>query len=83
MAIRTHAYPVDEGDDHAGEPREPVMRHYVPTRADRAAIVPHYRTEPFVTGIRGWDNRPYDKGSALAKFYIRTVARRPLPGLWI
>ncbi len=65
------------------EPREPVMRDYVPTRAGRARIVPRYRTEPLVAGVRGWDNRAYDKGSAMLKFYVRAISRRTLPFLWI
>jgi hypothetical protein len=59
------------------------MRHYVPQRAKSAVIVPRFRIEPEVEGVRGWDNRHYFRGNARLKYYVRATARVVVPWLWI
>lgn len=49
----------------------------------KANIVPRYKVQPFVEGIRGSDNRRYARGSNLIKFYLRSFARRFFPRVWI
>ena len=65
------------------DPREPVMHRYVTTLPDQAGIVPRYRIEPLVDGVRGWDNRSYAEGRALVKYLARAVSRQVLPFVWI
>lgn len=64
------------------DPKEPAMHAYIAELAD-PAVVPRYRSEPLVDGVRGWDNRHYAKGAALLKFWLRTASRRLAPALWI
>jgi len=64
------------------DPKEPVMHRYVTGLAD-PAVIPRYRTEPLVDGVRGWDNRHYAQGRAKLKFWVRAASRRLLPFVWI
>lgn len=64
------------------DPREPAMYAYLAGLAD-PLVVRRYRVEPLVDGVRGWDNRHYARGGARVKFWLRSAARRLLPGLWI
>lgn len=68
------------------DPKEPAMHAYVTgfagSRGD-PGVVPRYRSEPLVDGVRGWDNRHYAKGAALLKFCLRSASRRLVPALWI
>ena len=64
------------------DPKEPVMHRYVTGLAD-PGVVPRYRTEPLVDGVRGWDNRHYAQGRAKLKFWVRATSRKVLPFLWI
>ena len=61
------------------DPREPVLRRYVPARAGDARIVPRYRVEPLIDGIRGWDNRAYSRGIGRLKYHARAIARMIMP----
>jgi len=65
------------------DPREPVMRGYIPEQADLIRLVPRFRREPLVDGIRGWDNRHYLRASGKIKFILRALARRIAPFYWI
>lgn len=68
------------------DPKEPAMHGYVTglaTTGGDAGVVPRYRTEPLVDGVRGWDNRHYAKGAARLKFWLRAAARQLVPTLWI
>ena len=68
------------------DPKEPAMHAYVAGLVAQGAdpgVVPRYRTEPLVDGVRGWDNRHYARGGALLKFRLRAASRRLVPGLWI
>lgn len=64
------------------DPREPAMYDYVLAIRD-PGVVKRYRAEPLVDGVRGWDNAHYARGRALAKFWLRTAARRLVPLIWI
>jgi len=72
--------------DTLGEdPREPVMFRYLKGKLSDLSlrVVPRYRREPLIEGVRGWDNRHYSKGGPLLKYYIRGISRRILPFVWI
>lgn len=64
------------------DPKEPAMHHYI-THLNDDAVVPRYRTEPLVDGVRGWDNRHHSQGRARLKFWMRTISRKLLPNVWI
>jgi hypothetical protein len=70
-------------DDLNAKIDETVMRDCLPTRAQGARLVPRFRQEPFVDGIRGLDNRNYSKGRNLIKFYVRSAGRLLAPWYWI
>jgi hypothetical protein len=38
---------------------------------------------PFIDGARGLDNQNYPEGRNLRKYYIRSIANKLLPWLWI
>jgi hypothetical protein len=61
------------------DPREPVMRRYLPQRAGDARIVPSFHIEPLIEGHRGWDNRPYSRGIGRLKYCARVIARMIMP----
>lgn len=75
----------DLADTLGEDPREPVMFRYLKGRLGDPGlrIVPRYRREPLVAGVRGWDNRHYSTGGALLKYYVRAIARRIFPFVWI
>jgi hypothetical protein len=62
---------------------ERVMRHHFPEMVPGLSLVRRFRCEPFVEGVRGYDNANYSKGRNLLKFYIRTAGRAIVPWLWI
>lgn len=62
---------------------ELMLRHWIEPRLDDPAIVPRFRVEPFIEGIRGFDNHSYSKGKNLTKYWLRTVSRAVAPRLWI
>ena len=62
---------------------EAVLRAAIAPHLGEPGIVPRFRVEPFVDGVRGWDNRSYVSGKNLAKFYVRSAARLVAPRLWI
>jgi hypothetical protein len=70
-------------DDLDLEMNETTMREYVPKRANGACLVPRFRQEPLVDGIRGLDDRNYSRGKNLIKFYVRSVSRVVTPWYWI
>jgi hypothetical protein len=70
-------------DDLHAKTHEAVMRDYVPKRASDAHLVPRFRREPFIDGVRGWDNGNYSKGGQLIKCYVRSVGRVVAPWCWI
>jgi hypothetical protein len=70
-------------DDLGSKTHENLMRDYVAKRAQGARLVPRLRKEPFVEGIRGWDNGNYSKGGDLIKSYVRSVGRVVAPWCWI
>jgi hypothetical protein len=70
-------------DDLDAKTHEILMREYLPKRAQGARLVPRFSKEPFVDGVRGWDNSNYSKGSKLLKCYVRSVGRVLAPWYWI
>lgn len=65
------------------DPIEPAMYHHLMERDHGVRVVPRYRREPLVDGVRGWDNRHYSEGRARLKYLIRATARRVTPFIWI
>lgn len=77
---------LDQVAETLGEdPREPVIYHHIKAKmADpQVTIVPRYRREPLIEGVRGWDNRHYSRGVALLKYYLRATVRRFAPFIQI
>jgi hypothetical protein len=70
-------------DDLGATVHESIIRDYLPERARGARIVPRFRREPYIFGIRGLDNRNYSKGRNLVKFYVRSIGRVLAPWYWI
>jgi hypothetical protein len=62
---------------------EKEMRRHIGQRLADHAIVPRFRTEPIIEGIRGNDGRNYARGKNLAKYVLRAAARKVTPFLWI
>ena len=70
-------------DDLDAKTHENLMRDYLPKRAQGAHLVLRFRREPFIDGVRGWDNGSYSKGGELVKCYVRSVGRIVAPWYWI
>jgi len=70
-------------DELDAQTHEAAMRDYLPTRAQGVRLVPRFRKEPFIDGIRGWDNRSYSRGTQIAKCYVRSLGRLVTPWYWI
>jgi hypothetical protein len=70
-------------DDLGSRTHENLIRDYLPERAQGAHIVPRFRREPFIQGIRGWDNGSYSNSSELFKCYVRSLGRVVAPWYWI
>lgn len=62
---------------------EKEMRRHVGSLLNTGSIIPRFRTEPIIDGVRGNDGRNYTQGRNLAKYAVRTVARKIAPFLWI
>jgi len=65
------------------EVAEIMIRRWIGQRLPNPKIHPRFRVEPFVQGIRGWDNASYSRGRGFAKFMMRNVSRQVAPKLWI
>ena len=70
-------------DELDSKTHEMHMRDYLPKRAQGARLVPRFSKEPFIDGVRGWDNNNYSKGSELLKCYVRSVGRVLVPWYWM
>lgn len=70
-------------DDLDARTHEMHMRDYLPKRARGARLVPRFAKEPFIDGVRGWDNNNYSKGNELLKCYVRSVGRVLAPWYWM
>ncbi len=70
-------------DDLDSKTHEMFMRDYLPKRAQGARLVPRFSKEPFIDGVRGWDNSNYSKGTELLKCYVRSAGRVLAPWYWI
>jgi hypothetical protein len=70
-------------DDLDSKTHEMHMRDYLPKRAQGARLVPRFSKEPFIDGVRGWDNGNYSKGRELLKCYVRSAGRVFAPWYWI
>jgi hypothetical protein len=63
---------------------EVTMAQYVMDLIARGApVVPRFRYEPRVAGVRGSDMIRYDSAKQRAKYATRSVARRFAPRVWI
>jgi hypothetical protein len=70
-------------DDLDSKTHEKLMREYLPKRAQGARLVPRFCKEPFINGVRGWDNNNYSRVSELLKCYVRSVGRVLAPWYWM
>lgn len=62
---------------------EVYLRRVIGKRLGQGGIVPRFRREPYVDGVRGWDNRNYTDGWNRMKYVLRGAARRLTPWVWI
>ena len=62
---------------------EVAVRKVIAAHLDEKQIVPRFRREPKVEGVRGYDGRSYSSGRNRLKYVARAVSRRIIPGLWI
>ena len=64
---------------------EVQMREWVDPylAANDPAVIPRFRVEPWVDGVRAWDNVAYDKGKGMLKYAIRAGTRKLAPKVWI
>ncbi len=64
---------------------EVQMREFVDPflAAHDPAIIPRFRVEPYVEGVRAWDNVSYSKGKGMLKYALRVGTRKFAPRVWI
>ena len=64
---------------------EVQMREFVDPylAAKDPAVIPRFRVEPWVDGVRAWDNVSYNKGKGLIKYAVRAGTRKFAPKVWI
>lgn len=62
---------------------ETFMRRHIGNQLATSHIIPRFRTEPIIDGIRGNDGRNYSQGRNRSKYAIRVIARKVAPFLWI
>lgn len=70
-------------DDFDSKTHETLMRDYLPKRAEGMGLVQRFRKEPFIDGVRGWDNSNYSQGKELIKCYVRSIGRMVAPWYWM
>lgn len=59
------------------------MRELVDPHLGEPGVYPRFRVEPWVDGVRAWDNVSYVKGRGMFKYLTRATARRVAPSIWI
>lgn len=73
--------------DGDGEPGssvpEVVLRRYLDQHLDEPGIVPRFRVEPYIDGIRSFDTRSFVSPRNLYKCWVRRASRAVAPGFWI
>ena len=64
---------------------EVQMREFVDPllAAHDPGVIPRFRVEPYVEGVRGWDNVSYSKGKGMLKYALRAGTRKLAPKVWI
>jgi hypothetical protein len=62
---------------------EVILRRHLGTVLPDQRIVPRFRTEPLVDGIRGLDGRSYLSAKHVGKYLVRAVARAVVPSFWV
>jgi len=62
---------------------EKEMRNHIGDLVETGHITPRFRKEPLIDGVRGNDGRNYSKGKNLAKYVVRSAARKITPFLGI
>ena len=62
---------------------ETFMRRHIGNLLATNNIIPRFRTEPIIDGIRGNDGRNYSQGRNRSKYAIRVLARKVARFLWI
>ena len=70
-------------EDERNEAAEVTLRRMFDGYVKEPGVVPRFRAQPRVEGIRGKDNRNYAHGRNAAKFWLRMAARRVAPWVWI
>ena len=72
---------MEETPDRVTEQRLIGMIRALVERGEQ--IQPRLHIEPFITGTRGWDGRPYNRSRQRAKWLLRSSVKSISPGIWI
>lgn len=59
------------------------LRKLIDHKLQHSTIKKRLPFTPYVTGTRGYDGEPYNKGKNLIKYYIRSSCNKLLPFIWI
>lgn len=74
--------PVMSGEVRVKDPEE-VFIDLLEQVAKDIYLVPRFNLTPQVNGVRGWTNENFLEGRNFYKYYIRSVACKLFPWLWI
>ena len=88
IGINSHAYQTlfaNNIDNYQGKKDgEIILREHIESLAPSTLnVIKRLPTVPFIVGIRGFDGATYGQGKDLIKHYLRRIANRLLPFLWI
>jgi hypothetical protein len=69
--------------DNTIEPGEALFYDLLGEASGRIKVVPRFNVTPYIAGIRGFNNRPFDSKVETWKFWLRRSLRRVAPWLWV
>ncbi len=73
----------DLNKDLKSQPEETFIIDLLDQSIEGIKVVRRFNVTPFTSGVRGWDNRNYSEGRNLLKFYLRSIACKLFPWLWL
>lgn len=80
--LRPHLPRVNEVEP-GGSAELSLYRVLTDLRSSGVAVQPRFRVEPRISGVRGFDARPFQGAKQRLKWAARTAAKRALPALWV
>jgi hypothetical protein len=81
-ALRPHLPKVNQVEP-GGSAELSLYRVLSDLRTDGVAVQPRFGVEPRITGMRGYDARPYQGVQQRLKWLARSAAKRLLPYVWV